>query len=136
MKRTILGVLLVAACGFAQAAEKAPAPAGSCEALTGAVEGGLKALSFISANGMGDNSAARESNRQLEKVVETNLMQMNLSLLQANKCPVPKGPLVDNVYYLDALKCSNALMKGRLDNDKSTPPECDRSKWKRMGSDT
>jgi hypothetical protein len=118
------------------AADKVPSSAGSCEALAGAIEGGLKALSFISANGMGDNSAARESNRQLEKVVETNLMQMNLGLLQANRCPAPKGPLVDNVYYLDALKCSNALMRGRNENDKNNPPECDRSKWKRMGSDT
>jgi hypothetical protein len=127
MKWTI-GVLLVAACGGAHAADAKP-QAGSCESFANAFDNGAKELAYIEAGGVGDNSAARESNRLLERVIATNVMQMNLNLMQLNKCAAPKQPVYAGDYGLDAMKCSNAVMRGRLSGDKSSPPECDRGKW-------
>jgi len=133
MKRAIFGALLVAACGFAQAADnKPPTQSGTCEQLGAAVEDGVMELTFIRVDGVTDNSAARETNRQLQKVVVTNLMQMHLTLMAANKCPLPKTTFSDGAYYLDALNCSTALLKAKQ-SDKDMPPECDRRKWVRMG---
>jgi hypothetical protein len=126
------GVLLVAACRFTQAAEvKSQAPQDVCERLSAAVEDGVKELSQIRVDGLTDDSAPRETNRQLEKVITTNLMQMHLTLMQANKCTLPKTTFYDTAYYTDALSCATARLKARAD-DKETPPDCVRSKWTRM----
>jgi hypothetical protein len=127
-----LGVLLVAVCGFAQAADTKPQrPQTTCDKLAAAFESGVKELSFIRSEGVPDNSAARETNRQLEKVVTTNIMQMHLTLMQANKCTLPTANISDVDYYIDALSCTTAMLKAPP-GEKEMPPECDRSKWTRM----
>lgn len=132
MKRTIFGVLLVAACGFAQAAESKPVgQPGMCEALASEVEDGVKELSFAHAQAMFETSAARETNLQLEKVTTTNLMQMHLDLLVAHKCPLPKAPISDTAYRDDAFACARDMEKNMNASSKDLPASCDRSKWVR-----
>jgi hypothetical protein len=126
MKRTIFGVLLVAACGFAQAADRAPALAGSCEALAATVEAGVRDLAFYSIDGTFDSSAARETNRQLQKVVASNVIQANLTLMQANRCALPKLPIDENAYRSAALKCFTAAKP-----KDGVAPECIRPTWTR-----
>jgi hypothetical protein len=130
------GVVLVFFSLTCNAADtKSQPPAGGCDNLAAAVESGAKELSFIRVDGAADNSAARESNRQLQKVVATNLMQMNLSLMQANRCNLPRVPFSDSSYYLSALSCSTALLKSQLNQVSDSPAECDRSKWTRMSNE-
>jgi hypothetical protein len=126
-----LGVLLVAVCGFAQAADKAQTQTGTCDTLAAAFEDGVKELSFSHAQGMFETSAAREANLQLEKVATTNLMQMHLTLLAANKCPLPKTPLSDNAYGDDAFACAKDIEKNATSGNKDFPASCDRAKWTR-----
>lgn len=131
-----LGMTLITFAATCGAADMKALPSGEvCENLGTAIESGMKELSFIRVDGAADNSAARESNRQLEKVVVTNLMQLNIGLMQANRCNLPKTPFSDSAYYLSALSCSNALLKAQLDRSSESPVECDRSKWSRMSSE-
>jgi hypothetical protein len=126
MKRTIFGVLLVAACGFAQAADKVSAQQGPCDALAGEVEASVKELAYYSINGTLDDSAPRETNRKLQKVVASNLIQSNLVLMQANKCPMPKLPIYESAYRSAALKCFTAEQP-----KEGIALECVRTKWTR-----
>ena len=123
MKWTI-GVLLVAACGFAQAADSKP-QGGVCEALATEVESSLKELAYYSVNGNFDDSAPRETNRKLQKVVAANLIQANLALMQANKCAMPRLPIYESAYRSAALKCLTA------EQTDTAAPECIRTKWSR-----
>jgi hypothetical protein len=124
MKRTIFGVLLVAACGFAQAADNKSQ--GTCDALAAAVEGGVRDLAHYSFDGTFDSSAMRETNRQLQKVVASNLIQANLTLMQANRCPLPKLPVDEYAYRSAALKCLSAVKP-----KDGVAPECIRPNWVR-----
>lgn len=123
------GVALLAAASLAHAADS---KSSTCEALSAAFEAGLKDLAVIRADAGLDNSAPRETNRQLRKVFTADVMRMNLDLLQAGKCPLPKEPVSDYAYYLDALKCSTAMLRSQP-GDKELPDECDRAKWTRRG---
>jgi hypothetical protein len=130
------GVLLVAVCGFAQAADMSAQvqQAKTCDALASGVEDGVKELSFLRSEAELERSAARETNLQLEKVVTTNLMQMHLALMQANKCPLPKAAFTDSAYSDNAFNCSKALIKAQT-GDKAFPEACDRTKWVRSTLD-
>ena len=131
-----LGVLLVAVCGFAQAADTATMAqqAKTCAALTTELEDGVKELSFSRVQAELERSATRETNLQLEKVVTTNLMQMHLAPLQSAKCPLPNGPFSDGAYYDNALSCAKAMIRAQP-GDKTFPEACDRTKWSRSGSE-
>jgi hypothetical protein len=121
------GVLLVAVCGFAQAAEpKAQGPQANCETLAAAVEAGVRDLAFYSIDGTFDNSAVRETNRQLQKVVASNLIQANLTLMQANRCALPRLPVDEGAYRSAALKCFTATKP-----KDGVAPECVRPTWTR-----
>jgi DNA gyrase/topoisomerase IV subunit B len=127
-----LGVLLVAVCGFARAADinSQIQQAKICEALANAVEDGVKELAFLRSQVELERSAPRETNQQLEKVVTTNLMQMHLTLMQANKCPLPRTTFADSAYSDKAFACSKALIRAQA-GDKAFPEACDRTKWAR-----
>ena len=123
-----LGVLLVAVCGFAQAADTATMAqqAKTCDALATEVEASVKELAYYSVNGAFDDSAPRETNRKLQKVVASNLIQANLALMQANKCTLPKLPIYESAYRSAALKCLSAEQP-----KDGVAPECVRTKWSR-----
>jgi hypothetical protein len=126
MKRAIFGVLLVAACGFAQAVDKVPAQPGACDALAAEVEASVKELAYYSIDGTFDDSAPREANRKLQKVVASNLIQSNLALMQGNKCQMPKQPIYESAYRSSALKCFTAEKP-----KEGVAPECIRTNWTR-----
>lgn len=124
MKRTVFGVLLAAACGFAQAADAKSQ--GTCDALAAAIEASVKDLAYYTFDGALDSSAARETNRQLQKVVAASLIQTNLSIAQANRCPAPKQPIDESAYRSAALKCATATKP-----KDGVAPECVRPNWTR-----
>lgn len=124
MKRFVMAAALVW-CGAAAAQTK---PVSFCDALAQTVEDNVKSLSYYRVSGVGDDSAARETNRLLQKVAYSNLLQATLIQMQANKCPVPTLPLTDDAYTSSALKC----MKARITPPRSSnPPECEESAWVR-----
>jgi hypothetical protein len=121
-----LGVLLLTAFGLSPAADKVPGQQSACDALSAEVEASVKELSYYSVDGTFDDSAPRETNRKLQKVVASNLIQSNLALMQANKCPMPRQPIYESAYRSAALKCLNAEQP-----KEGVAAECIRTKWTR-----
>lgn len=101
----------------------------ACDRLAEAIETSAKEISFYAVDGALDNSAPRATNRKLEQNMHVGLIQANLTLMQANKCPLPKAPFSESGYKDSAFTCVAAAMRGG-DPTKQLP-ECDRAKWVR-----
>jgi hypothetical protein len=108
---------------------------GVCVAFSGAVIDGEKELAYISVDGVGDNSAPRETVRAVNSSVEMSRIQANITLMAAQQCPLPNQPVDINAYGLAALDCKIANTKIALAMTKgatfSLAPECERAAWKR-----
>jgi hypothetical protein len=126
MKRTIFGVLLVAVYGFAAAADMKSQQSG-CDRFAVAVEDGVKALAATAQY----DGAANEVQRKLESNSILKEIQANLTLMQANKCQLPKDPVGSRWYFSAAFQCDMARNKALRAGDKQQPPECDRDRWVR-----
>jgi hypothetical protein len=98
----------------------------TCANYESAIDTGLKFIALEKAEGIGDNSAPRETNRQLKIANELAVIQANLALLIASKCPPPARSLNTSAYFLPAMKCSTARMKGE-----QKPAACELKDWKR-----
>ena len=101
----------------------------TCGKLAASYEDVGKVMSLISARGFGDDSAPRETNRQLkisnQLAVATNIQ----TVMVQQKCVLPRPVALDD-YILAAAKC--ALAEGKItDSTSSLPAECDRSTWHR-----
>ena len=95
-----------------------------CEAYSDLYEGANQELASIAVSSIGDDSAPRETNRQLKKLNERIFQLITITQMQFHGCTVPKFPSSDIMYLLDALKCNNSRFTEGLDT-----PECDRSSW-------
>lgn len=62
----------------------------TCETLAIKYADQDKQISLIHKSGVGDNSAARETNRQIETSNALVRKQMLLTYMQVAKCPLPK----------------------------------------------
>lgn len=122
MKRTVLlrgflcaaAITLCAGEGFAA----------DCKALLDQYIVQTKRLASEKADGVGDNSAPRETMRQL-KILNLNMMrQMNLDMMIAGKCLLPDKPASDFNYSINALQCATKIVQGNYN-----APECDYSAW-------
>lgn len=122
--KQLLAAFLVLVCGVASAQAR---PTAICDRLAQAVEDNAKNLSYYRVSGIADDSAPRETNRLLQRVIYTNMLQSNLTLMQANKCALPSTPVVDDAYTSSALKC----MTAKVNAHSKFPPECDQSSWVR-----
>lgn len=121
-----LMLVIIAAFAVAQAHAES-----TCELLSKAVEGGVQELAYQGFVGVFDDSAARESNRLLQKVFISTAIQSNLILMQANKCQLPKLPVNDVDYSSNALECAISTSKAQRTGDKAPQAECNRDKWAR-----
>jgi hypothetical protein len=77
------------------------------------------------ADGFGDNSAPRETNRQLRYANSWASVQTHLGLMAANKCPLFSRPITATTYLTAALECATARLKAEKDS-----PKCRRNLWK------
>lgn len=111
-----------------QAAAQAASPNAEvlrlCKSVEGLIEDGLKAIAYESFSGILDNSAPRETNRQLKIVAATTGIQIHQAHMQSLGCPPILTPLTHTPYVSAALTCS--LAKGDESKEK-----CDRKSWVR-----
>jgi hypothetical protein len=94
-----------------------------CQQLENSIEPTIKAVAMIKAGGFSDNSAPRETSRQIQVNNELQLISMHLTLLAQNKCPPRSTPVDPSIYMMDALECATATGKGR-------EVACDMRTWK------
>jgi hypothetical protein len=78
---------------------------------------------------MDDGSA---SINEMKKSNALGEIQANLTLMQANKCAMPKAPVDYGPYLTQALKCNIARSSALRAGDHNLPAECDRDKWVRQ----
>jgi|ERR1051325_5355878 hypothetical protein len=104
-----------------------PAYAADCKSFTENIEHALKLIALDDVGGMGDNSVPRATLVELKTANNLARIQINLQLMQASGCPLPKEPIAPSDYLSDALDCSMAELKGV-----TNPPACDLSKWVRQ----
>jgi len=94
-----------------------------CASLNSQFESSNKELSYLNTSGLTDDSAPRETNRQLKAVNERLAQSMVLDRMIQAKCALP-SQLSDDVYYWKpAFDC--AMARG----DADIKEKCDRSKW-------
>jgi hypothetical protein len=101
-----------------------------CEDLARAAEDNVKEMAYAVTDGSSDNSAPRETNRKLNQIAQSSMLNANLMLMAANKCTMPKLPVSEKSYRDSASECSLAH---RMPKSGQPAPlaECDRSKWVR-----
>ena len=120
MMRILLSALLGVACLLPAArAEEA-----ACANFAHAYEASNKAIGTIIAQGLTDNSAPRQTNRELGMINERLQQPIVLQQMRAYGCRFPTETSSGGAYLLKAMKCENEMLKGRRD-----APECDQDKW-------
>lgn len=97
-----------------------------CVKLNNAIDSSQKQMADELSDGLLDNSAARETNRQLRINNELQLISMNVSLLSQNKCKLPSEPIVSNVpgYINSAMVCGAERLAGNKNSQ-----NCKRENW-------
>jgi hypothetical protein len=95
-----------------------------CEEFNQILEARAKELEFREIDGIGkEGAAAVDSSTQ--QLVQASLLQSNLMLMQANKCPMPRNPIDPRLYFHSAFNCVHFVPKP---NSMEVAP-CDRKKW-------
>ena len=115
----------------------------ACNAFLLSIDNNLKAIAAEDSDGFMDNSAPRETNRQLRMIGLRQSNQIALMQMSSMRCSLPTDLLSDNAYSVAAMVCAmskraNAAtvsMGGKVSPDKTqeTESQCDRSKWPRTG---
>ena len=101
-----------------------------CEIYENLYDGANKKLAAIAAEGILDDSAPRETNRQTRALNQRIFQLILIFQMQAHKCDIPKFPSSGTGYMADALECQTRLMFGPSEH-----PDCDRSKWTYIQND-
>lgn len=95
-----------------------------CEVYGNLYDGANKELAAIEVEGIGDDSAHRETNRQTRMLNQRIFQFILIFQMQAHECDIPKLPSGGMGYMVDAVECQTELIRGN-----SGRPECDQSKW-------
>jgi hypothetical protein len=117
MKTVLVSIVLVVLFSLPASA------AVDCLAFEKAIDGTLKsiALDLVPASGRTDYTRI---------TAHWSEIQVNLQLMEANKCTMPPVPLHGGRYLVQALECSTAMMKASLAGTSMKDlPECDTEKW-------
>lgn len=109
----------------AKAPTPAPAPAGQadCAGFNRVIDEAMMDLSYSTAAMFLDDSAPRLTLRNEEVANAWRAIEVNLTLLAAGRCPMPKNPISATSYSPSADLCD--LAKTAEDRKKA----CDRSNW-------
>jgi hypothetical protein len=104
--------------------EASPETLRLCKLAEGQIEDALKAIAFEGVAGILDNSAPRESNRQLRITAATMNIQVQQIHMNSLGCPAIQWTLAPSIYGTAPMAC--ALASGE-----STKEKCDRKLWVR-----
>lgn len=105
-----------------------------CARLSSAIDDSLKEISHQYASGVFEDSAMRATHQTTVIGNHLQLIELNLRLLEAAKCALPREPITQDAYLSAALDCQTAGLKLKMPRggEKPTvPTECDRKLWKR-----
>jgi len=120
------GTSVLATPTVALAAPGAPAASSStCSGLAKSYDQVEKSLAMTYAEGVGDNSAVRETNRQTENSNDLAKASIVISLMQAHHCTLPDHAPTMGTYISDALTCATDRLKGSAD-----APSCKMENWR------
>lgn len=131
MKAFVAGALM-AAMAFPAIAQNNTPPVPSaarptgCALFTQVFENGLKDLSEMRVQDIGDDSAPRATMRAARATQIYAQMAVNLELMAAAKCPLPKDAVSDDWYLGAALTC-----RATSATDPAFRTACDRAAWRR-----
>ena len=120
MTRVFLSALLGVACLLPAARAEETA----CANFAHVYEESNKAIGASVARSLSDNSAPRQTNRELEIINERLQQLIVLQQMRAYGCRFPTETSGGGAYLMKALECETAMLRGRQD-----APECDRDKW-------
>ena len=101
-----------------------------CDVYNNVYEGANKTIASVEAEGTFDNSAPRETNRQLKVLNERILQLIVIQQMHAHGCKIPKTTSSGVGYTVDATKCSTERIMGNIG-----APECDQTNWKSILDD-
>jgi hypothetical protein len=129
LRATIVPALVCAAC---ISNPTYAAPTGGASTASGAVCGKLsadydqveKALALTYAEGVGDNSAPRDTSRKIEESNDLARASMMLTLMQAHHCQMPDHAPSDMRYMSNALTCATDMLRSGAD-----APSCKTDTW-------
>jgi hypothetical protein len=141
IESTMRGCFLTLAFGFVASFQLASAQAPTCATMLSEFEDANKELSVIMSDGIADNSAPRETNRQLKELNQRFIQSMIIDRMLAMKCTLPTQLSSPKYYMLPALECETASTKamsaairlpsaGSFTDDPEYKAKCDRSVWR------
>lgn len=113
--------LLAAAITMLPACAMAAPP---CDGFEKAIEESLKEIAWVTASGVGDDSAPRETLRSMRIANELALIRLHLDLAARNQCPARRAPINEHKYLGQAAECRTEQLRGVKD-----PPVCKRETW-------
>ena len=121
MRAIIAGLVLVATPAVASAQSD---QAKRCASFNAAYAAAADNVAYMSADGLREDSAVRATQRATEIQNQLSLIEINIELMKAANCELPKSALTTGAYWSDAKACF-----GRAD---PMDPEnkCDRQNWK------
>jgi hypothetical protein len=97
-----------------------------CKSAESLIEDHLKSIAYDSVAGITDNSAPRETNRQLKVVAATNQIQIQQLHMQSLQCPAIQWSISHSAFTSAALGCSLASTSNDEYKEK-----CNRKNWSR-----
>jgi hypothetical protein len=100
------------------------APTGTCASLARDYDQIEKGMALTWAEGVGDNSAPRDTSRKIEQSNFLARASMMLTLMQAHHCQLPDHAPSDARYMSNALTCSTDLLRSGAD-----APSCKMDTW-------
>lgn len=110
---------------LAVAAPVSTMPGGVCDKLAGEYDQAEKALAMTFAEGVGDDSAVRETSRQIESSNFISMAGIAVSLMEAHHCSMPDHAPSTARYLSPALTCAT----DRLKNGSPDTPSCKMDTW-------
>jgi hypothetical protein len=116
----VLAAVLMAGC-----TEK-PEPS-TCKGFADAIDGRMKMAAYDYSDGLMDNSAPRETNRQLRLALAMTEIGIQVQLMGQHKCPPINKPINIDTYFASAIECRGKLMDWR--EGKPRPGECAYETW-------
>lgn len=125
MKRlaVLAGLFAVLATGCSQQQGAAAAPV--CAQITRQFEGLAMSDASLYVGGIGDDSAPRESNRQLQTLNNNVTRSMLVDIALANDCPLTELPPNLFRYWSPAMRCRTAEISEANDREAL----CDMRNW-------
>lgn len=97
-----------------------------CKSAESLIEDHLKSIAYDSVAGITDNSAPRETNRQLKVVAATNQILIQQLHMQSLHCPAIQWSISHSAFTSAALNCSLASTSNDEYKEK-----CNRKNWAR-----